>query len=327
MHTRQLGKSDMHFTVIGFGAWAIGGSGWAFSWGQQDDQDSITAIKRAIELGINWIDTAHVYGFGHSEEVVGKAIAEQRDEVFVATKCGLVRGEDGSPMPKLTADSVRKELEGSLVRLGVDVIDLYQIHWPKPEDEIEEAWGAIAKAIEEGKVRYGGVSNFNVEQLKRAQAIHPVTSLQPPYSMFRRGIEDELVPYCREQNIGIINYSPMMSGLLTGKVTQEWVASLDAEDWRRRTAEYADPNLSINIDFVEKTLRPIADKYEVQPGQIAVAWVLRRDLVTSAIVGARNPKQIEQTVRAADIHLTDDELNSIEEGLVERAEKLKAAGV
>ncbi|MEQ8822156.1 MAG: aldo/keto reductase [Sumerlaeia bacterium] len=324
MKTRKLGNSDLELTVIGFGAWAIGGSGWAFAWGEQDDKESIEAIHAALDNGVNWIDTAHVYGFGHSEEVVGKALAGRRDKVLVATKCGLLPSPDGQPRAELSAKSVREELEGSLRRLQTDVIDLYQIHWPNPEAQIEEAWEEIGKAMDEGKIRAAGVSNFNAAQLERAHKIRPVSSLQPPYSMLRRAIEDDGGPmeWCHAHNAGIVAYSPMLSGMLTGKVTKEWVASRPDDDWRKRTKEYQEPNLSINIDFVENTLRPIANEHGVQPGQIAVAWTLRGDLITSAIVGGRNRRQVEETARAADITLSQRELDAIEDGLKARAAKL-----
>jgi len=323
MKTRRLGNSDMDFSVIGFGAWAVGG-GWLFGWGPQDDEESIAAIQRAIDLGVNWIDTAHVYGFGRSEEVVGRALRGRRDGVFVATKCGLLRSDDGfSARPCLDGPSVRRELEGSLRRLGVDCIDLYQVHWPNPEDKIEEAWETLARAREEGLVRWCGVSNFNVAQMERIAAIAPVTSLQPPYSMLRRGIEDEILAYCRDRSIGIVGYSPMVNGLLTGKMTKERVAALPDDDFRReRSPLFQEPRLSAALDFVDATLRPIARRRGVEPGQVAVAWTLRDPAVTSSIVGARRPSQIEETVRAADVTLDAADLEAIEQGLA----RLSAAG-
>jgi len=318
MKKRKLGNSDLELSVIGFGAWALGGP-WRYGWGPQDEEASIGAIHCAIEHGINWIDTAHVYGFGLSEEVVGKAIRGRRDEVFIATKCGRLPDGKGGVVGNLKAASIREELEGSLRRLGVEIIDLYQIHWPIPEEDIEEAWEEITKAIQEGKVRYAGVSNFNVEQMKKVQPSGLLTSLQPPYSMLRRDIEAEILPYCREHQIGVVPYSPMLSGMLTGKVTADWVASLPEDDWRKRfNPEFQEPNLSVNIDFVEQTLRPIARQHGVEPGQVAVAWTLRDPVVTSAIVGGRNARQVEETVRAEQVQLTEEDLTRIEQGLKER---------
>lgn len=322
MEKRRLGDSELELSVIGFGAWAVGGA-WLYGWGPQDDKASMEAIHCALDHGVNWIDTAHVYGLGHSEEVVGKAIKGRRNEVHVATKCSRVPDGKGGAVGNLKAGSIRKELEGSLRRLGVETIDLYQVHWPDPEEDIEEAWEEIAKAIEQGKVHCAGVSNFNVEQMKRVQAVAPLASLQPPYSMLRRGIEDEILPFCREENIGVVVYSPMLSGMLTGKVTAEWVALLPEDDWRKRfNKEFQEPNLSVNIDFVETTLRPIAKAHGVDPGQIAVAWTLREPVVTSAIVGGRNARQVEETVRAAQVKLTDDELSAIGQGLKVRQTRL-----
>ncbi|MCB2155962.1 aldo/keto reductase [bacterium] len=328
MNTRKLGNTDLEFTVIGFGAWAIGGP-WAFGWGPTDDELAVAAIKEGLDRGINWIDTAHVYGFGHSEEVVGRAIkGRDRDSVLVATKCGLLQNpaKPFEAMPKLKAASVREELEGSLRRLDVDYIDLYQIHWPNPPEDIEEAWTEMAKILEEGKVRAIGVSNFNPEQMDRVAKIHPIASLQPPYSMVARDSEFSQIPYCNKNNIGVVCYSPMHSGLLTGKVTHEWVENLADDDWRKtKNPNYQSPALDINVEFIEGVLRPIADAHGVAPGQIAVAWTLRGDLITSAIVGARNPRQVAETVRAAEVKLTEEDLQKIEEGLKTRTAKLEAA--
>ena len=322
MNTHKLGYTDLQLTAIGLGTWAIGGSGWVYGWGPQDDKDSIAAIRRALDLGINWIDTAAVYGKGHSEEVVGKAIRGRRDEVIIATKCGRLLSEDGqSIFGGLKAQSVRKEAEDSLRRLRIDVIDLYQMHWPDPEEEIEEGWSTMAELVEQGKVRYIGVSNFNVAQLKRIQPIHPVASLQPPYSMLRREVEEEILPYCAAQNIGVVVYSPMQTGLLTGKFTKERAASLGQDDWRSRSPYLQEPELSINLQLVE-SLKPIAQRSGRTLAQLAIAWVLRRPEVTAAIVGARRPEQIEETAPAADWQLSADEISEIEALLHQREQAL-----
>jgi aryl-alcohol dehydrogenase-like predicted oxidoreductase len=317
MQTRQLGRSDLNLTTVGLGTWAIGGGDWDFGWGPQDDKESIAAIRRALDLGINWIDTAAIYGLGHAEEVVAKAITGRRDEVIVATKCGL-RWKSGSTTPfgQLDAESVREEAEASLKRLNTEVIDLYQIHWPNPDKDIEEAWTAIAKLLEQGKVRYAGVSNFNVTQLKRVQALHPVTSLQPPYNMLERGVEDEVLEYCVANHIGIVVYSPMKAGLLTGKYTKERVANLPDGDWRRGSDEFKEPRLSVNLNLIEQ-LKPIAERNDISLGQLAIAWVLRRPEVTAAIVGARRPQQIEETIEAGDQMLSQQDIEQIQNLLEE----------
>jgi aryl-alcohol dehydrogenase-like predicted oxidoreductase len=331
MQTRKLGYTDLHLTTIGLGTWAIGGGGWAYGWGPQDDAESIATIRRALDpatnsgsgLGINWIDTAAVYGLGHSEEIVGQAIADRRDEVLIATKCGLVWDEGRTtPYARLKAASVRREVEDSLRRLNVEVIDLYQIHWPNPDEDIEEAWGVIADLIKEGKVRYGGVSNFSVEQLKRVQPIHPVASLQPPYSMLRRGIEDELLSYCAANDIGVIVYSPMQAGLLTGTFTRARVASLPDDDWRKRNHHFQEPELSANLELVEG-LSPLAERHGRTLAQLAIAWVLRRVEVTAAIVGARRPSQIEETAVAGDWVLSAEDMAEIDALLAKRERSLK----
>lgn len=322
MRTRILGYTGVPLTTIGLGTWAIGGGGWAFAWGAQDDADSIATIRRALDLGINWIDTAAVYGLGHAEEIVGRAIAGRRHEVFIATKCGRVWDEGSTtPYGRLTADSVRREAEASLRRLNIEQIDLYQIHWPNPEPQIEEAWATIADLVKEGKVRYAGVSNFNVAQLQRIQPIHPVASLQPPYSMLARGVEEELLGYCAAHQIGVIVYSPMQAGLLTGKVTREWVEQLPDDDWRKRNPRFRDPELSANLALVEG-LRPIAERAGKTVAQLALAWVLRRPEVTAAIVGARRPSQIEETVAASDWDLSAEEIAAIDALLAARERAL-----
>lgn len=322
MRTRRLGSTDLHLTVIGFGAWAIGGGGWAFGWGPQDDLESIAAIHRALDLGINWIDTAAVYGLGHSEEVVARAIVGCRKDVILATKCGLV-WDQGSTTPygRLKAESIRSEAEASLRRLKTDVIDLYQVHWPDPEADIEEAWTAIAGLVRDGKVRYGGVSNFSAPQIDRVRPIHPVSSLQPPYSMIARGIEKEGLAHCAKHEIGVVCYSPMQAGLLTGAITRERLARLPEDDWRRRSRQFLEPLLGPNLELVEG-LREIAERLGHTPGQLAIAWVLRRPEVTSAIVGARSPRQIEETAAAGEWVLTTETLGRIEELLAGRTRKL-----
>ncbi len=327
MQTRKLGYSDLHLTPIGLGTWAIGGGDNPYGWGPQDDKESIAAIQRALDLGVNWIDTAAGYGKGHSEEVVGRAIAGRRDEVIVATKCGILWQEDGSEIyGHLKADSIRREVENSLRRLQVETIDLYQIHWPWPDEDIEEGWATIAELIKEGKVRYGGVSNFNVEQLKRVQAIHPVASLQPPYSMLARGIEAEIMPFCAQNNIGIVVYSPMQAGLLTGKMTKERVAQFPADDWRKAKSPYfQEPELSLNLALVEE-LRPIAERNGRSLAELAIAWVLRRPEVTSAIVGARRPSQIEQTVSAGEWTLSAGDIADVDALLAKRDRQLAELG-
>jgi aryl-alcohol dehydrogenase-like predicted oxidoreductase len=311
--TRKLGYTDLSLTTVGLGTWAIGGGGWQWGWGPQDDAASIRALRHGLDLGINWIDSAAAYGLGHAEEVVAQVIAGRRDEVMIATKCGLVRDE-GSPnvYGRLKAKSVRAECEASLKRLNVEVIDLYQIHWPNPDEDIEEAWGVIADLIREGKVRYAGASNFNVGQIKRVQAIHPVASLQPPYSMLDRDVEKELLSYCAANDIGVIAYSPMQSGLLTGKYTRERIASLPDNDWRKeKNPDFREPALSANLKLIEG-LHPIAERNGKTLAQLAIAWVLRRPEVTAAIVGSRRPSQIEETARAGDWELTQEDIAEID---------------
>jgi len=322
MHTRRLGYTNEHLTTVGLGSWAFGGGDWAYTWGRQKDTLSVATIREAFDLGVNWIDTAPLYGLGHAEEVVGRAIAGRRDEVFLVTKCGFVWGADGgAPYHRLTAASVRRECEESLRRLDVDVIDLYLIHQPRPAGDIEEAWEAIATLIEEGKVRYGGVSNFDVEHLERVRTIHPVAALQPAYSMLRRGVEDELLDYCEANDIGVITYSPMLSGILTGKVTRAYVAALDADDWRRGNRAFTEPRLGVNLRLVDQ-LRPIAERNRKTLPQLAIAWVLRRSAVTACILGARLPSQIAQTAPAHDWVLADEDVREIDRLLEQRDEAL-----
>jgi aryl-alcohol dehydrogenase-like predicted oxidoreductase len=310
--TRQLGNTGLRLSTIGLGTWALGGGDWKFSWGPQDDAESVRTIHRALELGVNWIDTAAVYGLGHAEEVVGRALRGLRERPLIATKCERCWDEQGRIIPRLKKESVRAEVEGSLRRLRVEAIDLYQIHWPQPDEDIEEAWEAIAGLIRAGKVRFGGVSNFSVRELQRVQPIHPVASLQPPYSMLVRDVEPDLMPYCAANGIGIIAYSPMQKGLLTGKVTRQWVASLPADDHRRSDPKFQEPQLSANLALVE-ALRKIAAGCGKTVPQLAIAWVLRRPEVTAAIVGARRPDQIEQTIAGGQWQLSEAEIVAIEE--------------
>ena len=314
--TRQLGNSDLQLTPIGYGAWAIGGGNWEFAWGDQDDDESVRTIERALDAGINWIDTAAVYGLGHSEEVVSKAIKNATSEPYIFTKCSMRWDKDRQIYRSLKAKSLEEEIENSLRRLDVDTIDLYQIHWPNPESEIEEGWETLARFKEQGKIRYIGVSNFNVEQMKRAQKIAPITSLQPPYSLLRRDIEAEILPFCQEHNIGVINYSPMASGLLTGKMTAERIAEMPADDWRKRSPNFNEPKLSRNLKLVE-LLREIGKTHNVEPGVVAIAWTLRHPAITAAIVGARRPDQVDGVMPAATFRLSNEEIERIESFLRE----------
>ncbi len=289
----------------------MGGGQWAFAWGNQDDEASIAAIHAALDAGVNWIDTAAVYGLGHSEEVVGKAVKGQAERPYIFTKCSRVWNEKGEIGYGLKPASLRNELEASLRRLNVDVIDLYQIHWPQPDSDIEEAWRTLAEMKKEGKVRYIGVSNFNAEQMTRAEAIAPITSLQPNYNIVTRDIEKTTLPYCREQNIGVIVYSPMKSGLLSGKMTRERIASLPGDDFRPKTISFQEPLLSRNLGVVE-VLRSIGNRHGRTPGEIAIAWTLRDPVVTGAIVGMRSAEQAKQVVRSAEFRLGKDEIVEIE---------------
>ena len=311
MQTKQLGNSDLYLTPIGFGAWAIGGGGWEFAWGGQDDSDSIAAIREALDAGINWIDTAAVYGLGHSEEVVARALDGMGNRPYIFTKCSMVWDEHREIGRSLKADSIRRECEASLRRLKVNTIDLYQIHWPNPVEDIEEGWATLAKLKKEGKVRHIGVSNFDVAQMKRAQTIAPITSLQPRYSLLHREIEEEILPFAARENIGVIAYSPMASGLLTGAMTRERIAGLPANDWRKRHPDFQEPQLSRNLNMV-RLLRAIGRLHGRTPAEVAVAWVLRYSAVTGAIVGARRPGQVQGVMGAADFHLSPRELAEVE---------------
>jgi aryl-alcohol dehydrogenase-like predicted oxidoreductase len=314
MDTRKLGNSDLHITPVGFGAWAIGGSGWDFSWGHQEDADSIAAIHRALELGVNWIDTAAVYGVGHSEEVVAQALKDWRGpRPYVFTKCALRWDEQGHVTQNHTAESIRRECDDSLRRLNVEVIDLYQMHWPPSDNSpgLEEAWQTMAALQKQGKVRWIGVSNFNVPQIQRAEKIATVTSLQPPYSLIRRQVDKEILPYCKQQGIGVISYAPMASGLLTGAMTRERAASLPPDDFRSKNPEFREPRLSKNIELVER-LRKVGARHGRNPGEVAIAWVLSNPAVTGAIVGARNAKQAEGVMRAGELKLSPEEIAEVE---------------
>jgi aryl-alcohol dehydrogenase-like predicted oxidoreductase len=309
METRTLGNTDMKITRIGFGAWAIGGGNWAFAWGPQDDNKSLEAIRHATEKGMNWIDTAAVYGLGHSEEIVGKAIKGISPKPYIFTKCGLVWDDSRRTSQNLKAESIRRECEASLRRLDIDVIDLYQVHWPVDAD-LEEAWEMMEKLRMEGKVRYIGVSNYNVEQIRKCQAIAPVSSLQPPYSLISREYEKAVLPFCKEQGIGVIVYSPMGSGLLTGTMTRERIASFPSDDWRRRSPYFQDPALTKNLELAEK-LKSVGKKHDRSAGEVAIAWTLRNPAVTAAIVGGRSAAQVDGIIRAWDLLLTEEDLAEI----------------
>jgi aryl-alcohol dehydrogenase-like predicted oxidoreductase len=324
MKTRKLGWTDLEITTMGMGTYALGGGDWQYGWGAQDDADSIASIKRAFELGINWIDVAPAYGLGHAEIVTGQVLKDISDDIIVATKCGLSWDENGTINMTLGGDTIQQEVEDSLKRLNVDVIDLFQIHWPIPDEGIESAWTAIGEMVKEGKIRYAGVSNFSLDQLKRAQAIHPIASLQPPYSMVERGIENGILDYCTENNIGVIVYSPMESGLLTGKFSAEHMASLPDNDWRKTANQFTEPEFSLNLELVEG-LRPIAKRNGKSLPELAIAWTLTRSAITAAIVGARHPSQIEGTIGAADWQLSSDDLKDINALLQHRENALAQA--
>jgi len=313
MKTKQLGNSDLFITPVGFGSWAIGGAGWQFGWGKQNDDESVAAIHRALELGVNWIDTAAVYGLGHSEEIVARALASWTGRrPYVFTKCGLKWDAQGKTYEVLKAASIRKECEDSLRRLKVDAIDLYQIHWPVDNiKEVEEGWSTMAQLQREGKVRWIGVSNFDVEQMELAQAIAPITSLQPRYSLVHPEVSAEVLPYCMLEGIGTIVYSPMASGLLTGAMTRERISKLPEDDWRKHHPDFNEPNLSANLALVER-LRSVGKRYGESPGAVAIAWTLLHPAVTGAIVGARKPEQVEEVVAAASVHLSEADLKEIE---------------
>jgi aryl-alcohol dehydrogenase-like predicted oxidoreductase len=305
-----LGSTGLEITRIGFGAWAIGGGGWEFGWGPQQDEESIAAVTHALEQGVNWIDTAAAYGFGRSEEVIGKAISGLRRKPLVFTKCSLLEGPGRMVAHSLKRDSVLREAEASLTRLGVDAIDLYQIHWPNPEQDIEEGWSALAELKERGMVRHIGVSNFDVRQLRRISQIAPVETLQPEYSLIARDAEPEILPYCEREDIGVIVYSPMGSGLLTGRMTKERIARLPEDDWRKRAPEFNEPQLTRNLELVGRLTR-VAERHGTTPGAVAIAWTLRNPAVDGAIVGFRNPAQVDPLLPAANLRLTDADVAEI----------------
>ena len=311
LKTTALGATGLEITRVGFGAWAIGGGGYDWGWGAQDDQESIAAIHHALELGVNWIDTAAQYGFGHSEEVVGRALAGLDERPFVFTKGGQPEGPGRTTVQSLRRDSLRRELEGSLTRLGLDAVDLYQIHWPKPEDEIEEGWSTLVELRDEGLVRHIGVSNFSVEQLRRIQQIAPVETLQPPYSLIAREAEREILPFAEREGIGVIVYSPMGSGMLTGAMTRERIASLADDDWRKHDPRFQEPGLSEHLALVER-MRAVAERHQTSIGAVAIAWTLTNPAVDAAIVGFRRPGQVDPIVGAAGLELSDDEVAEIE---------------
>jgi aryl-alcohol dehydrogenase-like predicted oxidoreductase len=311
MTKKRLGNSDMELTPIGVGAWAMGGGGWQFAWGPQDDRESIEAIHAALDGGVNWIDTAAVYGLGHSEEIVARALEGRSNRPYVFTKCERIWGEDRLIAKSLKADSIRRECEASLRRLKVDVIDLYQIHWPEPDEDIEEGWSTLAKLKEEGKVRWIGVSNFNAKQLERARKIAPATSLQPPYSAVSPEVDNEILPYCLRYNIGVIVYSPMKSGLLTGMMTRERIAAFPEDDFRKRAPAFQEPNLSRNLELAD-IMRRIGQRHGVSAGVAAIAWTLRNPAVTAAIVGMRSAEQAKGVLPALQFRLGDEEFSEIE---------------
>ncbi len=311
MEKRRLGNSDLDITRIGFGAWAIGGGGWQYGWGPQDDKDSIAAIHAGLDRGFNWIDTAAIYGLGHSEEIVAKAIERRANKPYVFTKCSMVWNDKGAIGRSLKADSLRREVEASLKRLNVDVIDLYQVHWPDPNEDIEEGWRTLAELKQQGKLRWIGVSNFSKEQMSRAEAIAPVTSLQPPYSLLARGVESEILPYAQQKNIGVIVYSPMASGLLSGKMTKERIERLADDDWRKKSPKFNEPALSKNLALADM-LKEIGAEHGRSAGEVAIAWTLKHPAVTAAIVGFRSPDQVDGMLGAGDLHLDPEDIRQIE---------------
>ncbi|HEX3804315.1 MAG TPA: aldo/keto reductase [Solirubrobacteraceae bacterium] len=311
LKTTQLGQTGLEITRVGFGAWAIGGGGWEFAWGPQDDEESIAAIHRALDDGINWIDTAAAYGFGHSEQIVGRALEGVSARPFVFTKCSLLEGPGRTVVHSLKRESILREAEASLERIGIDAIDVYQIHWPIPAEQIEEGWAALAELKEQGLVRHIGVSNFDVEQLERIQQIAPVETLQPQYSLIEREVEREILPFAERNGIGVIVYSPMGSGLLTGGMTSVRIAHLPDDDWRKRDPRFNEPQLSQNLELVAR-LTAVAERHDTTPGAVAVAWTLENPAVDGAIVGFRRPDQVDPIVRAGNLELTDEDIAQID---------------
>jgi aryl-alcohol dehydrogenase-like predicted oxidoreductase len=312
MRKKRLGNSDLELTPIGVGAWAMGGGGWAFAWGPQDDSQSVAAIHAALDHGVNWIDTAAVYGLGHSEEVVARALAGRSERPYVFTKCELTWNDKREIKRCLKADSIRRECENSLRRLKVETIDLYQIHWPEPDEDIEEGWGTLARLKEEGKVRWIGVSNFNAAQLERCRGIAPATSLQPPYSAISPEVEEAILPYCAQHGMGAIVYSPMKSGLLTGTMTKERVAGFPQDDFRRRAPAFQEPQLSRNLALAE-LMKRIGARHGRSAGEVAIAWTLRHPAVTAAIVGMRSAEQVAGVIGALEFRLSPEEVAEIEQ--------------
>jgi aryl-alcohol dehydrogenase-like predicted oxidoreductase len=310
LKTTQLGQTGLEITRVGFGAWAIGGGGWQFGWGPQQDDQSIAAIQHALELGINWIDTAAAYGFGHSEEIVGRALQGVSERTYVFTKASLLEGSDRRVVHSLKRDSILREAHASLERLGVDAIDLYQIHWPIPDVDIEEGWSAFAELKDQGLVRHIGVSNFDMEQLRRIQQIAPIETLQPQYSLIEREVERDILPFCERNRSGVIVYSPMGSGLLTGAMTRERIAALPDDDWRKHDERFREPQLSQNLDLVER-LGVVADGHDTVPGAVAIAWTLRNPAVDGAIVGFRSPDQVDPLIDAANLELSQEDITTI----------------
>jgi len=320
MQTRRLGNSDLEFTTVGLGTWAMGGP-WQYGWGPQDDDEAIGAILAALETGINWIDTAPAYGLGHSEELIKQALKQVKERPLIATKCGILWNDKKEKVTCLKRQSIRDECHASLERLGIDVIDLYHMHWPDPDQDVEEAWEEMARLLDEGKVRYLGVSNFTVEQIERVQKIHPAVSLQPPYSMLHREVEDELLNYCGQNQMGVVAYSPIQRGLLTGKFDRARFEALAPDDHRRMSFDFLEPQFSATLELVED-LKEIAERNGRTCAELAISWILRRPEVTAAIVGARRPSQIIETAPAADWNLSEKDIEEIEHLLSRRQAKL-----
>ncbi len=324
MKTNKLGNTDLQLTNIGLGTWAIGGP-WEYGWGPQDDSQAVQSILRALELGVNWIDTAPVYGCGHAEELIGKALKQTRFKPYIATKCGTDCDKNKKKLGNILArEHILSQCKKSLKRMGIDQIDLYQMHWPQPDKDIEQGWETMAECVEKGWVRHIGVSNFSIEQMERLKGIHPIASLQPPYSMLARETEWQLLEYCAQHNIGVVAYSPLKRGLLTGKFSHEYMQKIPADDHRKKSPEFTEPLFSIYLDVVEK-LKPIASRNGRTPAQLAIAWVLRRPEVTAAIVGARKPSQIEETAEASNFEINSEDLHEINELLERCHEQIQKA--